>query len=141
MRGRIVAGELDIDLERRTARGEASGSLKGRHFRDLGSLSGVRGGQLGGSESWLEEAMASVPLRRGEGEKAFGSRRCEQSRLKKVSYTRVSRNGVVCRRDEICQCMRTDNLNTDPPSHVGLSCSGPTTDDPPHAKFPTMHRA
>ena len=107
-RRRIVAGELDIDLERRTARDVASGSLKGRRFRGLGSLSGVRGGELGGSESWLEEAMASVPLRRGEGEKAFGSRRCEQGRLKKVSYTRVSRNGVVCRRDVVllpgCRC-------------------------------------
>ena len=51
----------DIDLERRTARGVAPGSLKGRRFRDLGSLGGVRGGELGGSESELEEAIAMVP--------------------------------------------------------------------------------
>ena len=58
-----VAGELDTDLERRAARGVASGSLKGRRLRDLCSLGGVRGGELGGSESWLEdEAMTVVPF-------------------------------------------------------------------------------
>ena len=62
-----VAGELDTDLERRAARGVASGSFKGRRLRDLCSLGGVRGGELGGSESWLEDdAMAVVPFGGGE---------------------------------------------------------------------------
>ena len=61
-----VAGELDIDLERRAALGVASGSLKGRRLRDLCSLGGVRGGELVGSESWLEgDAMAVVPFGAG----------------------------------------------------------------------------
>ena len=36
----------------------------------------------------------------GGGKKTFGSRRCEQCELKRVGYTRVSRNGVVCKRVE-----------------------------------------
>ena len=59
--GSVVRVSEDIDLERRTARGVALGSLKGRLYRDLGSLGGVRGGELGGSESELEEAIAMVP--------------------------------------------------------------------------------
>lgn len=93
---RVVGGLLDIDLERRPARGVASWSLKGRRSRDLGSLGGGRGGELGGSESELDEAIAKVfPSARGE-EKACGSRICERSKLKAVSYTRVSWNGGVC---------------------------------------------
>ena len=65
-----VAGELDTDRERRTARGVASGSLKGRRLRDLCSIGGVQGGELGGSESWLEDdAMAVVPFGAGGQEK------------------------------------------------------------------------
>ena len=62
----------------------ASGSLKGRRFRDLGSLSGVRGGELGGSESWLEEAMAAVPLRHKERRK----KRLEAGDVSKVDLKR-----------------------------------------------------
>ena len=63
---RVAEGLLVADLEWRTARGMASGSLKGRRFRDLGSLGGVRGGELGGSESELEETISKVPLRWGK---------------------------------------------------------------------------
>ena len=73
------------ERERRVARGVASGSLKGRRLRDLGSLVGVRGAEpdgsaddgrgeeLGGSESGLEstpygllEAMTLPPSAREE---------------------------------------------------------------------------
>ena len=56
-----VGGLLVIDLKRRTARGMASGSLRGRRFRDLGYLGGMHGRELGGSESELVEAIAKVP--------------------------------------------------------------------------------
>lgn len=53
-----VWGPLDTDgLERRAARGVAAGSCD-RRLQDLDSLDGVRGGELGGSESGLEEVMA-----------------------------------------------------------------------------------
>ena len=49
-------------LERRAVLGVV-GSCE-QCLRDLGSLDGVRGGELGGSEGWLEEAMVRVSLRR-----------------------------------------------------------------------------
>ena len=56
-----VRGPLDTDgLERQAARGVAAGSCD-RRLQDLDSLDGVRGGELGGSESGLEEVMAITP--------------------------------------------------------------------------------
>ena len=94
---RRVAGVLDTDRGRRTARGVASWCLKGRRLRALCSLGGVGGGELGGSESWLEDAMAIVPLGAGRQDVRLEA---EQTVLKRVGYTRVSRNGVVCRKDD-----------------------------------------
>ena len=43
-----------------------SESLKGRRFRDLDSQGGMRGGELGGSDNELEEAISGFPFGLGK---------------------------------------------------------------------------
>ena len=64
----VVSGcsSLETDLRRRAVLG-VEGS-KDPRLRDL-SRDGVQGGELGGSERELEEAIKWVPLRREGGEK------------------------------------------------------------------------